>query len=478
MYRNGSTATPILLALTALSAFSAVNWETSRYSSVPKATHESPSRGDALDAPVLAAGPSVATGLATLSASSRLQYQEGKVQSTRDSAYSQIHAGDLLGAAETLIRSFRDIPNDLPELADSVAGSSQLLLFEMEYLMDKETRETCVKQVFKPREYITDRFFLWLLFVYEGQDTENKTAGSRELQYLISEKNNLVRILGLYFLSDPYYYRGTAFPYQHSTLLAQEYPDLAISKEALRLSIYAAAKQDGKALSQALIDSATARTALARHAYFRELTVARGDALSPLTDEEVQAIPEFAPLPDDVLDALEPALKARAEGDDLGNHMSLLCDIARQSTDWRVRYAAILMAEPHKNEGFHAQFLDTVRQVAGASVVTPDVIRARVWLVRLGLKDEDGNPTDATTAREAAKEAEKLLNTSWVGITYERHLDEEILKTAMQCANALAARDMAGEAEALYIAIGAKYPNSKVATEIQERLRLLQPPLQ
>lgn len=288
----------------------------------------------------------------------------------------------------------------------------------------------------------------------------------------------MVRILGLYFLSDPYYYRGTAFPYQHSTLLAQEYPDLAISKEALRLSIYAAAKQDGKALSQALIDSATARTALARHAYFRQLTVARGDALSPLTDEEVQAIPEFAPLPDDVLDALEPALKARAEGDDLGNHMSLLCDIARQSTDWRVRYAAILMAEPHKNEGFRAQFLDTVRQVAGASVVTPDVIRARVWLVRLGLKDEDGNPTDATTAREAAKEAEKLLNTSWVGITYERHLDEEILKTAMQCANALAARDMAGEAEALYIAIGDKYPNSKVATEIQGKLRLLQLPLQ
>lgn len=185
MYRNGSTATPILLALTALSAFSAFNWETSRYSSLPKATHESASQGDALDAPVLAVGPSVATGLATLSASSRLQYQEGKVQTTRDSAYSQIHAGDLLGGAETLVRSFRDVPNDLPELADTVAGSFQLLLFEMEYLMDKETRETCVKQVFKPREYITDRFFLWLLFVYEGQDTEEKTAASRELQYLL-----------------------------------------------------------------------------------------------------------------------------------------------------------------------------------------------------------------------------------------------------------------------------------------------------
>lgn len=478
MHRNGSITTLLVLTLTALFALTAVTLEIPAYSSLPKAKRESASQDDALHPPVLAAGPSVATGVATISSSSRLQYQEGKVQTTRDSAYSQIHAGDLLGGAETLLRSFRDIPNDLPELADTVAGSFHLLLFEMEYLMDKETRETCVKQVFKPREYITDRFFLWLLFVYEGQDTEEKTAGSRELQYLISENNNLVRILGLYFLSDPYYYRDTGFPYQHSTLLAQEYPDLAISKEALRLSIYAAAKQDGKALSQALTASATARTALARHAYFDRLRAGRRDPASPLTDEEVQAIPEFTPLPDEVLDALEPALTAGVEEDNLANYMALLCSMAQSAADWRVRYAAILMAEPHKDKGFRTQFHDAVRHVAGASVVTPDVIRARVWLVRLGLKDKDGNPTDATTAREAAKEAEKLLDTSWVGITYERHLDEEILKTAMQCANALGARDMASEAETLYTAIRAKYPNSKVATEIQEKLRLLQPPLQ
>jgi hypothetical protein len=384
--------------------------------------------------------------------------QTTAVLQAKQRALNQIAVGNLSVAGEALVQSLRDIPPENPELMDIAAGNAHLLFFLMEYLMDSETLTTFQQTVLKPGKYDMDAFLQNAFVIVVGAEAGPKGEATKNLQALTTSQNPNVRIASLFLLSSPYYFFETSFPYQNSRILMEEYPNLEISRDALRLQVYSARKQGPAAMLHAFEEARSVLQALAE----------RNGAADPDGLDALNRGEKPDPLGDAVLDALEQPIRDIADDSTYLQGVKSLCDVARYNDNWRVRYAAFMFAETFRDDAPN-DFADTVRAISVRQFVTPDVVRSRQWQVRFSQEVVASGSTNASIAKEAASGANQLLELSWEDDPFERSLHEEIMKRVLNCADVLAKEKWNDEAASTFDRLRTRFPASTVAIESAQK---------
>jgi len=387
-------------------------------------------------------------------APSSLDEWVAQMQADRTQAEALVDQGNLRAAADLLAASWRGLPPAYPELADTATASMQLLLFIMEYLMDEPTVSLFVAESLNPQPGDSDKFIRTVYDVAIGQETAGKTQATIEMTYLTESANPFVRIGALFMLSDPYYFTDPAFVKGMSGILARDFPNLTVTQEAIRLSLYAVADEDPDVIEQALGPDPG------------DPTKAQGG--TPSQNAAEAAIARVLSN-DEVAGALREALPDLAA--DPPRALQKLCNNALNASEWRTRYGCLLIAERRPAQS-SAAFKTTFSNLAKRENRTPDVAHARV----LAGNEFRGSYTpekSQTTLDEAARAALQLLQTDWTAFPYERNLYEECLKEVQNMAAWMAEQGHVETAKDLYRALAQKYPNSLVSSACTNRLEEL-----
>ena len=368
------------------------------------------------------------------------------IEAEREAAYQEIISGNLADGANALVQSLRNLPATQPELIDDAYGSVQLLLYTMEYLMDETARNQFVTEALNPADDPLDRFIVSAYNVYIGQDTPEKTLATRELLAASATPNPIARIGSLFILSDPYFFDNADFTRQSQEILANEFPNLAITLEAHRYNVYGARKSDAETLAKAAEPFAAKSGKLNRFA---------ADAVIKATINSTRKV----------------------EGSETTDPVAAYGNALTASTDWKARFGILLMLEPYSKGEDRERVVQACDPIASTKspdlYVTPDVVRARLMLLKIAREKWDESPGDLQTGPQGLQWVDTLLDTRWKKNPYERCLYEDVMKGLMYSAKHL---DKIGRPEmALRVLdkLGKQYPNSLVSTECRtESLRI------
>ncbi|HRI86662.1 MAG TPA: hypothetical protein PK869_00275 [Candidatus Hydrogenedentes bacterium] len=366
-----------------------------------------------------------------------------QIESERDAAYNQLTAGDLSDGAASLTNSLRNLPAEHPELMDTAYGSLQLLLYTMEYLMDETVRTQFVQQHLEPEQNDIDKFIIAAYNIYIGQDTPEKTVATQDLLAAAATTNPFARIGALFILSDPYFFDNADFTRQSQEILAAEYPDLAITLEAHRYTVYGARKSGAEALTTAT------------NAFAAKSGSTRNFAQDPVIAASIEAAPQ---------------LNAKSEA----AAISAFTRALEASQDWKARFGLLLMIEPYGHNGHEAEVVRVCEAIAttksATTIATPDAVRAQLMLLKLARGQWDQTPGTPTTRPTGMQWADALLEARWTKNPYERCLYEDVMKGLMNCAKQLDEIGKPDLAIQIYEKLAKQYPNSLVSRQCETEL--------
>jgi hypothetical protein len=369
--------------------------------------------------------------LATGASSDEFDY----IVQQRLAAHDRIMAGELQEGATDLIASLRALPLDKPRAADAALGSMQLMLFTVEYLMDAATWSHFASQVLDPTQHPIDDYLHFLFQINDDRGITQETMNEvvRKLYEFSYSDHTFVKIGALAIMSDPYYFRDSKLGQDALDRLTTEFPNLAITEEALRQALYVY-REDESMLAEELEESNIPHKSLST----REESPARAfQAADPLIARMRSTI--------DLLQTSETQ----------GETLSAMCRDAHADSDWRMRYGLLHMAEPYGKKGQRFLVKETCQILAQRTDSTPDVTRAQCLLVQMA--QEDG---DMPAAEQCI---DKLLQQRRTMDVLERNLYEAVMQTVEAYAKGQAARgDTAGAVAALE-KLAAKYPDSALA---------------
>ena len=244
-----------------------------------------------------------------------------------------------------------------------------------------------------------------------------------------------------------------------SGILARDFPNLAVTQEAIRLSLYDVADEDPEVIEQALGpdpgDPAKAQGG----------TPSQNAAAAPSAARAIARVLSN----DEVAAALREALPDLAA--DPPRALQKICNNALNASEWRTRYGCLLIAErrPAQSGG---TFNNTFTTLAKREDRTPDVAHAGV-LAGNEFRKSYTPEKSQTTLDEAARAALELLQTDWTAFPYERNLYEECLKEVQNMAAWMAQNGHPETAKDLYRALAQKYPNSIVSAACANRIEEL-----
>jgi len=384
-----------------------------------------------------------------------LEQWVAQVQAHRMEAEILIEQGNLRSAADLLAASWRDLPEAWPELADTATASMQLLLFIMEYLMDETTVSQFVRESLNPEASDSDKFIRTVYDIAIGQETPGKTQAAIEMTYLTESKNPFVRIGALFMLSDPYYFSDSKFVEGMSGTLVRDFPDLTITQEALRLTVYEVARDEPDIIEQAL-------------------PLEPADPAVDQKDLSLSAMPEQTASPATLLenDAVVECLREVLP--DLGANPALAvqktCETAVSAAGWRTRYGCLVIAERTAKKAGLAIPEAAISALANRTDPTPEVAHARV-LAGDRFRNSYSSKAGQALLDKAVQDTIQLLSTAWTAHPYERNLYEENLKEVQNMADWMAKNGHSSEAVELYKAMMAKYPNSIVSSACANKLQ-------
>ena len=152
-------------------------------------------------------------------------------------AYNEFATGALHEGAVRLIELLRDTPGDDASHADTLVGPSQLLGFAIASLMTWPDRTRLLTEVLNPDEYPTDK--LLIATMQAGSGIQSMALPARKtLEDLAKTGHLAVRVTALYFLGEPYYYRGAASQKPSVAELVLAYPNLEFSRHLIEMPVY------------------------------------------------------------------------------------------------------------------------------------------------------------------------------------------------------------------------------------------------
>jgi hypothetical protein len=353
----------------------------------------------------------------------------------RDAAYAMLRSGDVMGGAMKLLEGLRNLPKDDLSVADRAIEPFHLLLFTIEYLMTPENQKYFVEDVLDFEiddidELITCYFWATL---NNGLDSEEWQLVRERLIGLSYRENPAVRAGALFFQSSPYFYHDSKAAFLARDKLNQQFPDLEITKVALRLPVLHR-----------------------RHDYAKALGAWNHEG-------EYEAV-KTKMADDPVLQLLVPRLNELSSADDeakLAAGTSLLAQV-RTATDWQTRYSVLLMVEPLIERGLGEELREICRGWSQRAQVTPDVVLAHIALINLARKEQN--------TAEIADWGVRLAALDHTGNPLQRILYEDIMNSALQAGDALVELRAYAEAKRVYDALARKFPNSQLVTVCRKRI--------
>jgi hypothetical protein len=392
------------------------------------------------------------------------------VLNVRDTAEALLGQGDQIGAGGLLAQSLRDLPASRPELVDVAFGNLQLAVFAMQHLMNEATLAEFRTNQLQPDAHDVDRLLDELYTVWIGSPTAEKTAASRELTMLTVSDSPFVRITCLYILSDPYYYSDPAFTKQYQMILADQYPDLEITEWSLRFPLYSVRSKDLESLADSV-----RRT---REIELRDV-VAEVEAKGEPEASKSEPAPVRRPGETDrMLTRIDAILSDLQAPEREADGVAALRDTASNDTDWRLRYGAMLLAEPYRKHGYAADVEATAKDVlARRSPGTPDVLWANVAVAKVNRAALDAGGAKSVQdarAQELVAKATTLLNADWEINPFDRVIYEDVMKNIRNSAQKLGEHGYYTEGISLYQALANKYPSSVVSAHCDRAIAALQ----
>jgi len=376
---------------------------------------------------------------------------EASIVADRQDAEALMREGRLVDAVAVVADSWRNLPPEYPELADTAYSLVQLSNFILEYLMDDVARETARAEVLRPDSDEVGRL-LWRAFeIYLGLDTAPKTEAARELDYLTGCANRLVRIVALFTLSDPYFFSHAGFVAGRCTVLVQEYPDLALTRGAIEMALSPPDDAPMETWNTGE-DGSPPETAL---------KVADGPASSTV-DVSTQAILQVIRTEDPFLVRIQEA--AALAQQDLGQARAHLADGIRNGWDWQERYGCAVITDRTAVRERDPELLAACQTVAERPDNMPDVFIARVIMSRAARKAPDA--TADTVTHWARMVSEMELD----AFPFERNPYEAVLRDMRSTAKWLEEHEAPAEAAAWYQDVAERFPNSTVATTCEAKL--------
>lgn len=284
--------------------------------------------------------------------------------------------------------------------------------------------------------YETDRLLEWLYNLYVAVDSETIKIASQEITYLTSSDHAVVRVIALFNLSNPYFYRNDAFNAQYAAILGEQYPDTDLAQMALNFPL---------------------------------LKYRRSEAVAgELAKRSGKPAPyKRAPWSAGFQEHVEQAFDALEQGSDRAAAMAPLASAATDAPDWRERYMSLLMLEDQVKGGDGNQARPVAAVLAARNQqVTPEILRARILLARLHARAlKQGGKGSSEDSNDCYQWAQSLLNTGVDVLTSERCLWEDRMKGIRNTARDLQAAGYLDRAEVLHTALAAEFPNSQVAAD-------------
>jgi hypothetical protein len=353
----------------------------------------------------------------------------------RSAAESEIGEGDHAGAMDLLLESLRDADPARPELADAAYGNGQLISYVLLHVMPEPAAYAYLDNGFQPNSHEADKLVKALCTLAIGLEEEDKTAQTREVIYLTTSENHLVRAMAMFFLANPYFYENTEFTEQYAGFLAEDYPDLELTQTALNLGLYAKREiGDFDALAGDI--GAKSASNLPYQPWSKSLRARIAQSAKNLSEKSTATRAE----------AVAPLLAGVTE-----------------AADWRERHFALLLMKSEMEGSAGEALRDATRALAGRKANTPDVLQARALLAATLGADCAQAPEDKELRDEAVAAGETLLATGVGELTPERVMWETWAYGVRDCAQHLAAAGHNEEAIALYTALSEKLPGSKIA---------------
>jgi hypothetical protein len=359
----------------------------------------------------------------------------------RSMAEARIAEGDFTGALDTLLQSVRDTDPDRAALADAAYGNGQLLSYVLLHLMPEPEAWGYLAKGFDPATYETDKLLKSLCTMAIGLYGQDKDQQTAETSYLTSSKNQIVRAIALFFLSNPYFFEGqSAFTGQYTELLSQDYPDLELTQVSLNFPLYAA-RETGDILELADVVSSAKSSTSPYAPWASDLRARIQMSASNLRGKEVATR----------ADALSPLLRGVTE-----------------APDWRGRHFSLLLLKGELEGALADELRSATRQLAHSRSNSPDVLHARVLLAEALSADCAKDPEDTALLAEVVSVAETLLESGVDVTTPERVMWETWAYGIQGCAKNLAAAGHHKEALELYAALSQKIPGSKIAAACED----------
>jgi hypothetical protein len=305
----------------------------------------------------------------------------------------------------------------------------------MEYLMPDTVVQGFLAEDLESESQVTDRLVDTMYNIFLGQDTPEKTLAAQEMTYLSTSENKIVCAIALFNLANPYFYDNTEFTTQHATRLAEEFPDSELARMAQNLPVLSYRKTDHLP-TQEDTKFSTKSTNLDWTSSFQ----ARVEQLAESLDSKKSSRAALAPMQDGALNG----------------------------SDWRERFACLLMLEDERKGGDGTTVRPIAEQLARRTDNAPDVVRARILLARQNSRAAAENANLNSVRDASVYWAEALLDTKITQLTPERTLWEDRMKAIKFCAQDLKEGGHLAEAEKLYSALAAEFPNSLVEQECNE----------
>ncbi len=355
----------------------------------------------------------------------------------RRSALDRIEAGQRLDAVLDLLAALRAIPPDRPDLAAPALGLVQLLLFTNEYLMTNEECRTLYAGKLDEKNRPMDRFLVTLMRMTDDTGLQQKEVDEcgRNLFELSWGDHKPVRMGALFIMSDPYYYWDTEIGHEARERFIKEFPSEYLAQEAQRLPLYMKRKEGV--------------------AGFREVLDRKDNDgnLRPLGQRLRQ---------DTVGRAIHESTNAGKPGDAVPACMARLHQLAAGAGPWAERYAALSLIEAFQDPE-HAPAVRKAAEGALANCDDPRV-RFRAHLIRMSVARNQGDPA------AIIEDAQALLDTEDIPAVPDRIMYEEFKNSIQQGSDKLAELGQPAKALQLVERLAARFPNTLLATKLQEKI--------
>lgn len=355
----------------------------------------------------------------------------------RKSALDRIEAGKRLEAVLDLLAALRGIPPDRPDLAAPALGLVQLLLFTNEYLMTNEECRDLYAGRLDEKNQPMDRFLVTLMRMTDDTGLQQKEVDEcgRNLFELSWGEHKAVRMGALFIMSDPYYYWDTEVGHRARERFITEFPGEYLAQEAQRLPLYMKRK-DGVAGFRDVLDRKDSE-----------------GKLRPLGERLRR---------DPVGRAVHESTSAVAPGESAPACVARLRQLAAGSGSWAERYAALNLIE-----GFHeTEQAPIVRKAAEETLLNCEDprVRFRARLIRMSIARNQGD------AAAIIEDAQALLDTKDIPAVPDRNMYEELKNSIQQSSDKLAELGQSAKALQLLERLAARFPNTLLATQLQEKL--------